>query len=48
MNDHALWNLTLEALTALRSHYEPVIERIITRGGARGVATFGFGALTSN
>ena len=36
MNDHALWNLTREALAAIRTHYEPVIERIITESGLDG------------
>jgi len=36
MNDHALWSLTGEALAALRTHYEPVMERIITESGLDG------------
>ncbi|MGA9349695.1 MAG: hypothetical protein WBW48_12950 [Anaerolineae bacterium] len=28
MDEHKLWNLTLEALAAIRAHYEPAAERI--------------------
>ncbi len=30
MNEHPLWNLAGEALAAIRAHYEPAVERIIT------------------
>lgn len=36
MDEHKLWNLTLEALAAIRAHYEPVMERIITESGLDG------------
>jgi len=36
MNDHALWNLTREALAVIRTHYEPVMERIIAESGLDG------------
>jgi len=36
MNDHALWNLTLEALTAIRAHCEPVAGRITAGSGLDG------------
>ena len=36
MNDHALWNLTREAVAAIRTHYEPAIERIIAESGLDG------------
>jgi len=38
MDEHKLWNLTLEALAAVRTHYEPVIERFIAESG---VTTWG-------
>jgi len=36
MNDHALWSLTIEALTAIRAHYWPVAERIAAESGLDG------------
>ena len=36
MNDHRLWNLTLEALAAIRTHYEPVAGRIAAESGLDG------------
>jgi hypothetical protein len=36
MNDHALWNLTLEALAVIRTHYRPVAERIAAESGLDG------------
>jgi hypothetical protein len=36
MDEHKLWNLTREALAAIRTHYEPVMERIITESGLDG------------
>ncbi|MBC8249622.1 MAG: hypothetical protein H8E90_08080 [Anaerolineales bacterium] len=36
MNNHTLWNLTLEALAAIRTHYEPVAERIAAESGLDG------------
>lgn len=36
MNDHTLWDLTREALAVIRTHYEPVMERIITESGLDG------------
>ena len=36
MNDHALWNLTHEALAAIRTHYEPVAESIAAESGLDG------------
>jgi hypothetical protein len=36
MNGHKLWNLTREAVATIRTHYEPVIERIITESGLDG------------
>jgi hypothetical protein len=38
MDERKLWNLTLEALAAVRTHYEPVIERFIAESG---VTTWG-------
>ncbi len=36
MDERKLWNLTREAVAAIRTHYEPVIERIITESGLAG------------
>ena len=36
MDEHKLWNLTLEALAAIRAHYEPVAERIAAESGLDG------------
>ncbi|MBI5956559.1 MAG: hypothetical protein HY871_06105 [Chloroflexi bacterium] len=36
MNEHRLWNLAGEALAAIRTHYEPAVERIITESGLIG------------
>ena len=36
MNDHTLWNLTLETLAAIRAHYEPVAGRIAAESGLDG------------
>ncbi|MEW6230865.1 MAG: hypothetical protein AB1566_00960 [Chloroflexota bacterium] len=36
MNEHRLWNLAGEALAAIRTQYEPVIERIIAESGLDG------------
>ena len=38
MDEHKLWNLALEALAAIRAHYEPAMERFITESG---VTTWG-------
>ena len=38
MNDHTLWNLTLEALAAIRTHYEPVVGRIAAESELNGWA----------
>jgi len=36
MDDHTLWNLTREALAAIRTHYEPAAEHIAVESGLDG------------